>query len=400
MSATASHGEAVWNLPVDWERAQESSGGAIDPVYRERRSQCPVQRIRLANGNETWAVIGQSEVTTVLMDTVTFSSAQYLMGPELLIPIELDPPQHGSFRRVLNRLISSRTAVALEPTVRSHAESLLKPFVMAGGGDLRPLANELTLRTLCALLGVSDQEWQVVHESQSALTASDIAKVDVGTVAARFAGIRPMMDYAQTLIDRKRVQPGEDLVSGLLAAEIDDRRLTDKEILQIMVLMLMAGHETTRTAIEGSTLLLASHREVQQRLRADFSLIPGAIEECLRVEAPVQALNRKAVKDVELAGRRIAAGDQVMPVYGAANFDPEAFSCPATFDIDRKVNRHFTFGRGIHTCVGAPIARMELRVFWEEMLSRTSEIRFVGRVDREMWPDSTLRSLRIEVESA
>ncbi|WP_219894295.1 cytochrome P450 [Aquisediminimonas profunda] len=387
----------TWDIQADWRAQQATPDGAIFPVYESRRATCPVQRVALAPGKEAWVVIGQSEVEQVLLDTETFSSAQYLFGPELTIPIELDPPVHSHFRRILNQLINARTASALEPRVRQHAIRLLTPFVAAGGGDLRPIAEELTLKVLCDLLGISDAEWEMIHETQKGLVASEIAVTDDEMVSNRFAALKPVMDYAQNLIDLRRANPSEDFVSGLLDAKVEGRSLTNSEIIQIMVLILMAGHETTRTAIEGSTLLLAQHPEEQARLRADPALLRNAIEECLRIESPVQALNRKTTTEVSLAGVTIAAGAQVMPAYGAANFDEGAFRCPADFQIDRSANRHFAFGRGIHTCLGAPIARMELRVFFEEFLRMTKSFSVSGNVQRADWPDSTLCRLDVQL---
>jgi cytochrome P450 len=387
-----------WDLAGSWEPVRTGDEVAIAQAYEAARGRCPVQRVTLPGGANFWAVIARDEVAEVLNQPGVFSSAIANFGTAPRIPLELDPPVHAGYRRMLNRLINQSVATTLEPEIRRYVVEALVPFIANGGGNLVPLATEIPLRVLCRLLGAPEEDWKVILETQAKLVPADSLNIKEGAAAARFALLKPVTDYALSLIARSKAQPGDDLVSRLLVTTLEDRVLTEDEVYRIVVLLLLAGHETTKSAIAGSTFLLTRHREVQEKLRADPGLIAQAVEECLRLHAPVQGLNRVAARDVEIAGVAIKKGEHVVPVYGAANLDGSAFESPALFSLDRKPNHHFTFGHGIHTCIGAPIARLEIRIFLEELLSRTSTVELNDIVERRVnWPEVAFQHLNIEV---
>jgi cytochrome P450 len=387
----------IWDLAQTWEPVRTGNELAIGHAYETARNRCPVQRVHLPSGAKFWAAIAKKEVEEVLNRPDVFSSAIANFGTAPRIPLELDPPVHGGYRRTLNRLINPSVAALLEPDIRRYVVEALDPFIANGGGDLVPLATKIPLRVLCKLLGAPEEDWQVILATQEKLIPGDSVVLKEGAAAARLALLKPVTDYAHTLIARSKAQPSDDLVSRLLVTTLEDRVLTEDEVYRIIVLLLLAGHETTKSAIAGSTYLLTQHPTIQEKLRADSSLISHAVEECLRLHAPVQGLNRVAVRDVEIAGITIKKGDHVVPVYGAANMDESAFESSSVFSLDRKPNHHFTFGRGIHMCIGAPIARMEIKIFLEELLSRTSAVGLDDAVERANWPEVAFRHLNISV---
>jgi cytochrome P450 len=363
--------------------------------YNQLQQKCPVQRMAMPDGSCFWAVIGSTELDSMLKDHATFSSAIVHFGDIPSIPIELDPPRHTHYRRILNSVINHATVKALEIDVRRYVIEMIDSFVAQGGGDIVPVTKALPLRVLCKLLGVPDEDWKNLQQTQTDLVPGDLVSDTADAGKARMAGLAPVLAYAQKLIELKRSAPANDVVSKLLAAQVDGTPMTDQEALQMMMLLLLAGHETTGNALSGCVLLLSMHQDVQHDLRTDPTKIPTAVEECLRIEPPVQSLDRLATHDTELGGQRVAAGDKLLTVYGAANVDERAFSSPQNFDPTRTPNRHFTFGRGIHACVGAPIARMELRIFLEELLLRTQSFAIRGGFKRNRWPDIGLNRLDI-----
>jgi cytochrome P450 len=387
-----------WNFFGEWSARQNQPRMPLADIYQQARTQCPIRRIRMPDGQFIWAVLTKADVDRVLMDTQTFSNAMTQFGPTPLIPIELDPPQHTHYRRILNRLINATVAERLAPAMRRYAQVLLEPLVREGRGDLRPVAEELALRVLCRLLGVDDSEWTLIRDTQAQRKPADATNTTESAIHDRFKALAPVIDYARDLIQRRKADPVDDLTSGLVQASLPDRPLTDDEVLQMLVLVLLGGHETTRSGLLSSIALLSEHPDVQDRLRADPSLIPAAVEECLRVEGPVQGLFRKVTREVELSGAALKAGEMVMPMFGAANLDPLAYECPERFDIDRKASKTLVFGRGAHLCVGAPIARTEICIFLEELLSRTKHFRITGPFTRERVPDLTFCALHVEME--
>jgi cytochrome P450 len=381
------------------------ASGALDHVdhasiasgYNQLQRKCPVQRMAMPDGSSYWAVLGSTELESVLKDHATFSSAIVHFGDIPSIPIELDPPRHTHYRRVLNAVINHATVTSLEAHIRSYVVEMVSEFVAQGGGDIVPLAKALPLRVLCRLLGVPDEDWQKLQQSQTDLVPRDMIMDSAEAGKMRMAGLAPVLAYAEKLIQLRRAVPADDIVSKLLAAQVDGAPMTDHEALQIMMLLLLAGHETSGNALSGAVLLLATHDDAQQALRNAPDKIPAAVEECLRTEAPVQTLDRRVTKDTELGGQELAAGDKVLTIYAAANVDERVFASPENFDPTRVPNRHYTFGRGIHVCVGAPIARMELRIFLEELLSRTQSFKIGGGFTRDRWPVLGLTRLDVTV---
>jgi cytochrome P450 len=191
-----------------------------------------------------------------------------------------------------------------------------------------------------------------------------------------------MFDYAHQLADRKRREPADDVITALLFAEVDGQKLTREEYENFFFLLTVAGNETLRNGIPNGTLALLEHPEEHRRLLDDPSLLPTAIEEMLRFAGPVMCFRRTAAADVELAGTKIRAGDKVVVYYASANRDEAAFADPDRFDVGRTPNEHLSFGVGPHFCLGAHLARLQMRVFFEEALWRVPDLELAGPVER------------------
>ena len=374
-----------------------ASHAGVANAYGQLQQKCPVQRMSMPDGSTYWAVLGSAELESVLKDHVTFSSAIVHFGDMPSIPIELDPPRHTHYRRILNAVLTPAVVKSVEEHYRRYVVEMLTALIAEGGGNVVPGAKALPLRMLCRILGVPDEEWKSLQMTQTDLVPRDMISDQNNAATDRLAGLVPVLEYAMKLIQQRRAAPADDVVSKLLASNVDGVPITDQEALQMMMLLLLAGHETTGNALSGCVLLLAQYSDVQQSLRDNPEKIATAVEEILRTEAPVQTLDRITTRDTEIAGQKIAAGDKLLTLFAAANSDKCVFAEPEKFDPARTPNRHYTFGRGIHTCVGAAFARMELRVFIEELLSRTQSLTVRDGFTRDRWPVLGLTRLDVAV---
>jgi hypothetical protein len=266
--------------------------------------------------------------------------------------------------------------VDLEPRVRAVADELLTKMAAAGGGELvHEFASPLPSTIMSDLIGVPDEHraaFQGWIEAFLEVTGPD-------DIAGRATNIYTLFG---SLLAERRQSPADDLMSALLAARVDGDSLTDDDLLGFCFLLLVAGNDTTTSLIGNGVELLARHPDQRAELAADHSLIPAAIEEMLRVESPTQALSRTAMREVELHGSTIPAGSRVMLLWGSANLDDREFPDPDAFDIHRHALRHLGFGHGIHVCLGAALARLESRVAFEELLTRSPGYELSGEPER------------------
>jgi cytochrome P450 len=262
---------------------------------------------------------------------------------------------------------------------------MLAPLVKAGGGDFAErFSHPFPTRALCLLLEVRDQEWRLINNWSRRV--DEIGGQTPPGSAARVAVGEELRPWMTSLIETRRRDPGADVVSALVRGDPELPPLDDEMVVGIVMMFISAGHNTTTSAIGSAVLRLARDGELQSRLRASPQSIPPFVEEVVRVDAPQQAMRRIATTDTELGGRALAAGDYVWLVFGSANLDPGAFDRAAELDPARSPNRHVGFGRGIHQCIGAPLARLELRVALEELLASTSSFTVDGEVVRTAWP--------------
>ncbi|MBB2914054.1 cytochrome P450 [Streptosporangium becharense] len=371
-----------WSPREEWGPVREDRVPGATGAYADARSRCPVARSDVF-GN-AWVVLSRDLVNEVALDTRTFSNVLPLFGVRRP-PLESDPPEHTRYRRWLNPYFGKERLDALEPRVRAVAGEMLAGLAAEGRADFAArFSHPFPTRVLCMLMDLPDEDWELINAwSQKVDRAGG---QEAPGSAARSAVGAELEPYMAEIIARRRTAPGDDVISGLLQAETDGVPLPEEAVVGIVMLLISAGHNTTTGGIGSAVLRLARDPELQERLRADPSLIPAAVEEVLRLDAPQQAMRRVATREVVLGGRRIRAGEGVWPVFGAANLDPDALADAAEFRPDRRPNRHAAFGKGIHLCIGAPLARLQMRVVLEELLARTSSFKVAGQVERPDWP--------------
>lgn len=276
-----------------------------------------------------------------------------------------DPPAHTRLRRLVAGVFRPHKIEGFEAHLARLVDELLDRFVARGSTDLvADYAYQLPATVIAELMGapVDDRERFRDWSSELALVAFGAggeAREERHERALR--GLQELQAYLDTLIERAKAEPGDDMISGLLEGDGSGERLTDEEIRAMCALMLFAGHETTTNLISSGIVALLEHPDELAKLRADPSLNGKAVEELLRFDGPIKVLTRWVVEDFELRGSRIEAGQRVFLVQAAANRDPERFAGPDRLDLERSPNPHLAFGRGVHTCIGAQLARMEGR---------------------------------------
>jgi cytochrome P450 len=290
----------------------------------------------------------------------------------------LDPPDHDRLRALLSRAFTPRQVARVRPITREIASQLAAVAAEAGEVDLYDaFAQRLPLQVICQLLGIPEIDCAEVGEWTAALslaTATPVGEARAGADRAMLA----FEDYAGRLVAERRARPGDDLLSELVAVEEGGDRLSGPELVAMVVQLLYAGHETTRNLIGNGLFTLLRHPGELARLRGEPELLPRAVEEMLRYEPPILFVSRVSLADVELAGTSVRKGDLIHLGLASANRDPEAFDYPDRFDVGRALNRHLTFGWGMHFCLGASIARMEGLVAFETLLARFAAIELVG----------------------
>lgn len=325
-----------------------------------------------------WVVSSYRDVYEVAHDPETFSSASGVSIPsphfspkQPLVPIEIDPPRHRDLRQLASRAFSPEAARGLEDDVRRVANELIDDFIGRGRADLASeFAFQLPTIVISWIMGVDVEDRQRFRDWTVGLL--DFGKPDAALEAAR-----EFSAYCRALIGRRRGDPRDDITSTLVQSTVDGRPLTDRELLGYLIELIAAGHETTTSAIGSYLLHLGSDDALRDRLVADPTLIPGAVEEFLRFESPVQVLQRRVTRDVVLGGTAIRQGDTVVLLWGSANRDSAEFTDADEFDLDRFPNRHIAFGSGMHRCLGSHLARLELRVSLEEVLRRMPDYHVV-----------------------
>lgn len=356
------------------------------PVYAALREQRPVG---YNPTRDFWHVARYDDVLDAVRQPDVFSSGRgislALRNADAQSPmpmmIVMDPPDHDALRTLVNRAFTPRRIRSLEARVREIAVEYIDRFIEVGSCDLwESFAAPLPTTVIAELLGVpsSDRDWFKELSTAVVETASDgeAPKPDPGGPAFQL-GHYLFEQYAE-----KKRTPRDDLMSALLEAEVDGRKLTDPELVGFAVLLLIAGNETTTNLISNATVLLDTHPDERAKLVTDPGLIPTAVEEFLRFDSPVQGLVRTLARDVEFRGETIPEGAKVYLMLGAANRDPAQFDDPDRFDVTRTPNRHLAFGWGTHFCLGASLARLEARVAFEEILARFPEFHVCGPTKR------------------
>jgi len=367
--------------------------GVPHELFARLRREAPVLRHPLPDGSAFWVLTRHRDVARVSRDWATFSSERrtaLLNEPpeegkrELrMMLLNMDPPRHGRLRSLVNRGFTSRMIERLTEPVRRLCATIVAAALDRGECDfVAQIAAPLPLQVIAEMLGIPEGDRRQIYEwSDQMLLGHDPEGRGTGEGPGRASAA--MFAYANELARRRRLHPQDDLVSVLVQAEVDGERLTELEFDLFFLLLAVAGNETTRNAIAGGMLALLEHPEQWRRLQAVPSLVPRAVEEILRWVTPVMHFQRTATREVELGGHRISAGDRVAMYYVAANRDEAVFEEPGRFDVARWPNEHLAFGGGgPHFCLGAPLARLEIRLMLEELLRQVGEVEQVGPARR------------------
>jgi cytochrome P450 len=339
------------------------------PLYRMMREFAPV--IETDDGGIM--VTRHEDVMYALRNPELFSSdmdAISLGNVRPLIPLQIDPPDHLKFRKILDPLFAPREVAKLEGDVRDLTNSLIDEFVDRGRVEFSSeLAVPLPCTVFLALMGLPQDDLDLFLRYKDNIIRPE------GMIDARADGIRretaqEMYAYFDKVIEERRREPRDDLVTRFIQAEVDGHRLTNDDILDIGFLFIIAGLDTVTATLTCSIAYLARNPEHRRALAADPSLVPGAVEELLRWETPVPGVARVLAQDAEIAGATYPAGTKCTVLIGAANTDESEFPEPEHVDFGREGNRHLGFGGGIHRCLGSHLARLELRVAIEEFHRR------------------------------
>lgn len=352
------------------------AGYIADPfsVWDELRRRCPIAHSD--RRGSTWLPTRYEDVTAIAHDVEHFSSQQVAVIPfdgeppdEPVLPygippISADPPLHTWTRRLLLPWFSHRRVASYEPMTRDLCIRLIDSFVAAGRADAAAdYAQQIPVRVIASILGVSDQ----LSDTFTGWVRDVLEFAD--DPERRGRGVRGLIEYFVAEVDHRRDHPGDDLLSELLRSEVDGQPVERSVVLGTAALVLIAGVDTTWSAIGSSLWHLASHPEDRKRLLDEPELMPLAIEELLRAYSPV-TMARVVTEDVEYDGCPMKAGDKILMNFPAANRDPAVFEDAGRVVLDRAQNRHVAFGSGIHRCAGSNLARMELQVALEEWLRR------------------------------
>ncbi|MFG2569875.1 cytochrome P450 [Streptomyces sp. NPDC048567] len=313
--------------------------------------------------------------------------------------LDLEPPDHTRIRRLVSKAFTPRTVEQLVPTVQRLAAGLVDDFVEQGGGDLlAAVAEPLPVAVIAEMLGIPESDRAPLRPWSAAICGMFELNPSEETARAAVRASLEFSAYLRELIAERRAHPGTDLISALVAAHDEGERLTEQEMVSTCVLLLNAGHEATvNTTVNGWWTLLR-HPGQLAALRGDHGLLPTALEELMRYDTPLQMFERWVLDDIEIDGTVIPRGSEVALLFGSANRDPSRFAAPDTLDLARRENPHITFGAGIHFCLGAPLARVELAASFDELLRKAPGLRLAA--EPEWNPGYVIRGLkelRVEV---
>jgi cytochrome P450 len=361
------------------------------------RGKQPEERVHHAEELGFWNVYGHPEAEEVLRDPATYSSDTTRLVPKDMMPdvdleemsagnlLQLDPPLHNKMRKLVSRAFTPKVVADLEPRIAAITHEMLDAVTTGDRLELvADLAYPLPVIVIAELLGVpaSDRHlfkgWvDKMFESSEQLSLVKKDEKQDEAIKKSLEGQKALTDYLGEHVDERRKQPREDLLTKLVEAELDGERLSRNEVVNFANILLLAGHITTTMLLGNSVLCLDTHPEWDERVRADRSLVPPAIEESLRYLTPFAAVARTTMREVELGGVTVPADQLLMTWVAAANRDERVFAEPDTFNPLRDPNPHLAFGRGIHFCIGAPLARLEGRVALNILLDRYPALRTI-----------------------
>ncbi|MGA2520200.1 MAG: cytochrome P450 [Acidimicrobiales bacterium] len=383
--------------PVDLTDSRNFVEGVPHEWFAYLRRNAPAYWHEEADGPGFWAVTRHEDCVAVNRDAQRFSSyrkgtflwetPEEQLEQQRLMMVTMDPPLHTRYRRLVNKGFTPRTISQLQQSIHAVADDIIDKVCETGTADfVIDVAAELPLVVLAELLGVPAEDRDKMFDWSNRMIGREDAEYQGSQVIAEenaAMAAAELFGYAADLYEKKRVAPGEDLMSVLTQVELDGERLSELELDLFFMLLAVAGNETTRNLMSGAMVAFSQFPDQWERLRADRSLLPTAVEEMLRFVTPVMNFRRQATEDVEIGGQRVAEGDKVVFFHVSANRDETVFDDADRFDVGRSPNPHMAFGGGgPHFCLGANLARMEIVVMFEHLLDRLPDIHVSGEVER------------------
>ncbi len=378
----------------------------VDPVYYGRygyphaswawlRRYAPVARFEPPGMLPFWAITKYEDCGAILRDYKRFQIAPRLaVFPEAQFKtdefpfrhlLNMDPPEHGKYRTLLSHQFTPRRLESKRPAVRRIVDDLLDALVDRPEFDfVESVAAILPLAVIAEMLGLPREDWDhLFHLSNALLGASD-PRYQEGTSTEETArrATQEMFDYFRAISEARRRSPRDDITTALATAQIDGAPIPEWELLSYFALLIVAGNETTRNATSGGLLALMDNRAELEKLRNDPTLIPAAVEEIVRWVSPVIQFCRTPVEDITIRGTTIRAGESCCIFYASANRDEDVFADPFGFHVDRSPNDHYGFGIGVHFCLGANLARLELQEAFRGLVERLESIELAAPVER------------------
>lgn len=366
--------------------------GVPHEAFRFLRRNAPVFFHSEPDGRGYWALTKYEDLVHVSKNPQIFSSARGGTNipdyPEQdlsmirMLMVNMDPPQHNKFRRLTSSGFTPRMVARMEEKIRVAAAQIVDRVAGKGECDfVTELAAELPLQVIVDLVGCPQEDRHLIFDWSNRLIGFDDPEFQTSHADARTAAGEMWM-YANKMATARKGKEGTDLVTVLINAEIDGEKLNEFEFDNFFLMLCVAGNETTRNLISGGMLALIENPEQRQLLIDDPGKIPLAVEEMLRWVSPVIHFRRTTTCDVEIRGQQIKAGEKVVIIYPAANRDEDIFANPDVFDVQRTPNDHVAFGIGQHSCLGLNLARLEIRIMFEEILRRMPDIELCGPVRR------------------
>jgi len=375
---------------IDLTDADRFNDGVPHHWFRELRTHDPVHWQHERTGTGFWAITKYEDVKAVSRQPRVFSSwlgctnifelsDEDLAGSRLLM-LNMDPPQHAKFRRLVSKGFTPKRIAAMETHLRELARATVDRIAERGECEfVADVASRIPMETICEMLGVPESDRQTVYDISNKLIGFDDPEFQTSHEDGKLASAELFM-YASKLGEEKRRCPHDDLATVLVNAEVDGERLTEIEFQSFFLLLAIAGNETTRTVTSQGMRLLSEHPVVKRRVVEDLTLLPKAVEEILRYNPAVIHFRRTASEDFELRGKKIRRGEKVVLWYPSANRDEDVYEDPDRFDVDRWPNEHLAFGVGEHYCLGASLARLQLHATFREILTRLPDIELAGPV--------------------
>ncbi len=378
---------------IDLTDSRKFVGGVPHEWFAFLRKNSPVWWHEEADGPGFWAVTGYDDCNTVNRDYGLFSSHakgtflwdmddEQLLQQQLVM-LNMDPPIHTRYRRLVNKGFTPRVVNQLHDRIHAATDVIIDEVIERGHADfVTEISAELPLVVIAELLGVPNEDRYRMFDWSNQMIGNEDPEYQDAEDIAQVAAME-LYAYASKLFAEKRIDPQEDLMSVLTGVEVEGEHLSDLELELFFLLLTVAGNETTRNLISGAMVAFFDNPDQWELLRNDRSLLPLAIEEMLRFVTPVMNFRRQSTAETELSGQVIKADEKVVFFHVSANRDETVFDDPQRFDITRHPNPHIAFGGGgPHFCLGANLARMEIRVMFEHLLDRMPDIHLDGRVER------------------